>query len=126
MSLLTLFIDDDHIEATIMVSLTNMLVMYTLYQNSIQQVPSTAYLKLLDYWLIFGTLVPCVTFVVLIVWEISKEKEEQSIYPNHTKMIPLERKSKGRRCKVWSQILLPFVLLTYIIGYIIVEGRTGT
>ena len=124
MSLLTLFIDDKHVEATVMVSLTNMLVMYTLYQNSIQQVPSTAYLKLLDYWLIFGTLVPCFTFVVLIFWEISKEKEEHSIYPTHRTMIPPERKSKGRCCKVWSQILLPFVSVTYIIAYIIVVGRT--
>ena len=102
-----------------MVSLTAMLVMYTLYQNSMAEVPSTAYLKLLDFWLIFGTLVPCFTFVVLIFWEISSGREDLPIHP---KMFPQKQKSKRKISKLLPQFLLPFVSIAYIICYIIVVG----
>ena len=122
MSLLTLFVDEKHVEATVMVSLTNMLVMYTLYQNSMAEVPSTAYLKLLDFWLLFGTLVPCFTFVTLIFWEISSEREEKPISPMYPpKTIP-KQKSKRNLCKLWAQFLLPFISIAYITGYIILVG----
>ena len=64
MALLTLFIDQSHFEATIMVALTAMLVMYTLFQSISASMPSTAYLKLLDIWLIFGLVMPFVVFTV--------------------------------------------------------------
>ena len=43
MALATLFIDEEHVEATIMVSMTSMLVMFTLHQNVQSKVPYTAY-----------------------------------------------------------------------------------
>ena len=52
---MTLFIDASHFEATIMVALTSMLVMYTLYQSISATLPQTAYLKMIDYWLL-GTV----------------------------------------------------------------------
>ena len=70
MTLITLFIDKSHFEATIMVALTNMLVMYFLYNNVAISMPSTAYLKLLDFWLIFGLVIPFLVFTVIMAWEI--------------------------------------------------------
>ena len=61
---LTLFVDEKHFEATIMVHLTTMLVMYTLYQGVSAGMPKTADLKFIDIWLLFGLIVPFVTFVV--------------------------------------------------------------
>ena len=55
---ITLFIDDSHFEATIQVSLTSMLVMYTLYQSIAVSLPQTAYLKMIDVWLLFGLMMP--------------------------------------------------------------------
>ena len=61
---LTLFVDEKHFEATIMVHLTTMLVMYTLYQGVSAGMPKTADLKFIDIWLLFGLIVPFVTFIV--------------------------------------------------------------
>ena len=73
MALITLFIDQSHFDAIIMVSLTCMLVIYTLFQSISATMPSTAYMKLLDYWLIFGMIMPFVVFSVLVSWELIDE-----------------------------------------------------
>ena len=45
---ITLFVDEKHFEVTVMVHLTTMLVMYTLYQGLQTIMPKTAYLKFID------------------------------------------------------------------------------
>jgi hypothetical protein len=40
--------------------------------------PKTAYLKLIDIWLIFCLVVPFVTFIVQIFWELGREKREKN------------------------------------------------
>jgi hypothetical protein len=67
---ITLFIDESHFESNIMVALTGMLVMYTLYQSISLTLPPTAYLKLLDIWLIFSLVMPFLIFMVEVFWEI--------------------------------------------------------
>ena len=74
MTLITLFIDKSHFEATIMVALTNMLVMFFLYNSVSISMPSTAYLKLLDFWLIFGLVIPFLVFTVIMAWEIMDQR----------------------------------------------------
>ena len=66
MAEMTLFIDVSHFEATIMVALTSMLVMYTLYQSIAANLPQTAYLKMIDIWLIGGLMIPFIIFNILI------------------------------------------------------------
>ena len=58
MSLTTLFIHEKHFDSTLMVALTCMLVLYTLYQGIMDHMPATAYLKFMDYWLIFCLTIP--------------------------------------------------------------------
>lgn len=73
MSLVTLYIDESHFEATIMVSLTSMLVMYTLFQSITSSMPNTAYLKLLDYWLMFGLIMPFIIFTAEVLLELANQ-----------------------------------------------------
>ena len=61
---ITLFIDESHFEATTMVALTSMLVMYTLYQASSAALPQTSYLKMIDVWLLPGLILPFVVFLI--------------------------------------------------------------
>ena len=77
MALVTLFIDHSHFEATIMVALTAMLVMYTLFQSVAFTLPTTAYLKLLDYWLIVGLIMPFFVFSALIINEVIMQRKTQ-------------------------------------------------
>ena len=64
---ITLFIDESHFEATTMVALTSMLVMYTLYQASSAALPQTSYLKMIDVWLLPGLLLPFVVFLIEVL-----------------------------------------------------------
>ena len=82
--IITLFLDESHFEATIMLAITAMLVMYTLYESASSGLPKTAYLKMIDIWLIFGLVVPFIVFLVEMIAEIlrslsyEKELEEET------------------------------------------------
>ena len=67
-----LFIPEGHFETTITVSLTTMLVMYTLYQSILDTLPQTSYLKLIDIWLIACLTLPFLVFLVEVISQISK------------------------------------------------------
>ena len=62
---LTMFYGQD---MGVSLSLTVLLVMYTFYQSISGSIPKTAYLKLMDYWLIFCLLVPFIIFLVQSYW----------------------------------------------------------
>ena len=67
---ITLFVDEIHFEATIMVNLTSSLVMYTLYNAIQEDLPADSSLKLIDLWLLHGILMPMVVFTILAISEI--------------------------------------------------------
>ena len=73
---LTLYIDESHFDTTIMVSLTSMLVMYTLYQSIAASLPQTAYLKMIDIWLLFGLMTPFVVFLFEVFFQLLKQRLE--------------------------------------------------
>ena len=50
-------------------AITSMLVMYTLNQSVSSKLPATAYMKLIDVWLLFGLLLPFVIIILLILIE---------------------------------------------------------
>ena len=77
---MTLLINKVHFEATIMVALTSMLVMYTLYQGVSNTLPQTSYLKMVDIWLLIGLIVPFLIILVLIAMDSTHQKTDQ-IFP---------------------------------------------
>ena len=82
---MTLFVDKKHFEVSIMIHLTTMLVMYTLYQGLQSFMPRTAYLKFIDIFLLYGVIVPFTTFTVEVVSKFLSVKEK-SIENEHTKV----------------------------------------
>ncbi len=58
-------------------SLTILLVMYTMYQSISQTLTKTAYLKMIDYWLIFCLLVPFLIFMIEMYWLLQKNSVEE-------------------------------------------------
>ena len=78
-AIITLFLDESHFEATIMLAITAMLVMYTLYETASSGLPKTAYLKMIDIWLIFGLVVPFIVFLVEIFDEIMRKCNSNAI-----------------------------------------------
>jgi hypothetical protein len=116
---LTLFIDITHFEATIMVALTSMLVMYTLYQSISTTLPQTGYFKMIDIWLLVGLTLPFFIIIVLIVVDSYRLNDTD----NHImKVTPLEkdlkspeRNRKGLNILKWAQYLFPLSTLVFIV-----------
>ena len=113
MCLSTLYIDKSHFEATIMVSLTAMLVMYTLYQSIADSMPKTAYLKFLDYWLLYGMILPFVVFSILVIWELMDQNPKT--YPRSVEK--LHKKPSEKSILRHARCILPTITIFFIIIY---------
>ena len=77
----TLFIDESHFEATIMVALTSMLVMYTLNQSVGESLPKTSYMKMVDKWLMFSLLMPFLVFLALVLMDMADRPNGALVQP---------------------------------------------
>jgi hypothetical protein len=65
-----LFFKKKDLDLAIGLSLTIMLVMYTMYQSISQVLPATAYLKFIDIWLMFCLMVPFFVFVLQVFMKV--------------------------------------------------------
>ncbi len=68
----TLQFDESKTKLSAVLSLTIMLVMYTMYQSISASLVKTAYMKMIDYWLLFCLLTPFVIFMIEIYWLLLK------------------------------------------------------
>ena len=69
----TTFFKPYFFEAALSVNLTTMLVMTTIFIGVMQMLPSTAYVKMIDVWLIFGQLIPFAEVILLTMREYLRE-----------------------------------------------------
>ena len=69
----TTFFKPYFFEAALSVNLTTMLVMTTIFMTVMQMLPSTAYIKMIDIFLIFGQLYPFCEVVLLTFMEYHRE-----------------------------------------------------
>ena len=113
-AMITLFIDQSHFEATIMVNLTAMLVLYTLYQSISENVPKTAYLKLLDYWVIYAMLIIFIVFVIEVLWELMDQNQTEVVEAWTSQQF---RKSDNSKLR-WAKYVLPVITLIFFVVYI--------
>ena len=113
MSEVTLFFQDDRQELAAGLTLTVMLVTYTMYQSISDSTAQTAYLKMLDYWLLFCLLVPFLTFMIEIYWFIKQSKVKTTQIKNDKKGI-LKSKILTKSFVRW---LVPIITVTFMVSY---------
>ena len=70
-------------EAALSVNLTTMLVMTTIFMTVMQMLPATAYVKMIDLFLIFGQLYPFAEVVLLTAMEYQREGDGSGIMEDH-------------------------------------------
>jgi len=116
----TLFFKKTQTELAITLSLTIMLVMYTMYQSIIEPLTKTAYLKMIDYWLIFCLLIPFAIFMIEIVWLLDTKKIIAK--SRHDKGFLACSLSKMMENRQVFQYLVPAVTSVYISIYISVSA----
>ena len=118
----TLFFKDPLLQYAIGLCLTIMLVMYTMFQGVNYTMPQTAYLKFIDWWLIFCLLMPFIVFLVEIFWELYRYHQEKNLAKNtatQNKWLNGEKKTVAIKIPLKGQVRLAIVFFTIvcIIGY---------
>ena len=115
-AVITLQFDESKMELALGLTLTIMLVMYTMYQSISVAVTTTAYLKFLDYWLFFCLLMPFVIFMIETYWFLQKNKHLNMTTDKHG-WVEDEKKFQGKK-KVCSYITYAFTI-TFVVIYVI-------
>ena len=113
MSLMSLFVKENHFEATIMVSLTCMLVLYTLFQSIMAGMPVTGHINMMAIWLTFNLIMPFIVFITIVCWELMR-KEEIHQKKNEQES---KRRSCKDKCKITMQVILPLISFTFVLYY---------
>jgi hypothetical protein len=105
MTIASLFLDDRmHFSTTIMLVLTSQLCLYCLFQNSLEGIPKTAYMKMIDYWNMLAMTVSLTNFFTLFLWEI------------------LKFRGIHNQLKITTRIVIPVITIVGVISYWIMAG----
>ena len=123
---ITISIYESHFDTTIMVSLTSMLAMYTLYQSIAGTLPKTAYLKMIVVWLLIGLMLPFGIFLFQVLNKLLKQtldlndsnnvKLLSSSYSHPKTSKQLDNKYKCvRMFRKGTRICLPLITVSFII-----------
>jgi hypothetical protein len=123
---ITLFFDNAKLDMAVNLSLTIMLVMYTFYQSLSQTLPKTAYMKFIDYWLIFCLLAPFLIFIIESLWNLEHGKKvkrmqaqtrDKNVWPTKEELKrEIEFLHKARIQKVAILVTIIFVLCYFTIA----------
>merc|ERR1719225_2243433 len=73
----TNFFKDFFFEAVVTVNLTSLLVLTTLFISVSDSLPKTAYVKLVDIWLIFAQLVPWIEVLLHTAMDLMRTEEDE-------------------------------------------------
>ena len=76
-------------EAVVTVNLTSLLVLTTLFISVSQSLPPTAYVKMIDVWLIFAQMVPFVEVLLHSWMDLHRVTEDREIN-HHGKSVKLD------------------------------------
>ena len=117
---LTLFFDESQLQSALSLSLTIMLVMYTLYQSVQTDLTETAYMTFIDYWLTFSLIVPFAIFLVEICWEFDRVKKEKTAEASKSEVIRLTKKDRKVISCIPKHSHVQCIVVTLTIGFIFV------
>ena len=96
----TAFFKPYYFEAALSVNLTTMLVITTIFMTVMQMLPATAYVKMIDIFLIFGQLYPFAEVVLLTTMEYLREGDGSGLKED-TKDDQLEDQRRKRKTALY-------------------------
>jgi len=91
--------------------------MYTMYQSITTALATTAYLKMIDYWLIFCLIIPLVIFFLEIYWFIQKKKEVEPVEVVETKGWVTSEKFTWLTKRKAQQLAIPALTVLFMFFY---------
>jgi len=112
----TQYFKPSYFHTRIMVSLTGMLVMTTLFLNTTATLPKTAYFKMMDIWMVFGLLLPFIVVILHTILEYNRCQldGERNIHSPQfiesnalaaSRCGPQTQSRSNDLCKPWSMLI---------------------
>ncbi|XP_068201222.1 uncharacterized protein [Palaemon carinicauda] len=105
----TLFIDFATLDVRLAVSLTTLLVLYTLFNNTSDSLPVTAYVKMIDIWFFFCIFLLFSTTVIHVIVECLRRKNAITV------VHPLYKKPKPKQLAKLSSLTYNFLSIIRVI-----------
>ena len=93
------------------------LVLYTLYARVAQSLPSTSYIKMIEIWLLFHLIIPFFIFFILF-WK--EHKQDPKINVSSKNIAPKYDFSTTNYFNIFSTIILPITIITFVIIFFFV------
>ena len=113
-----MFFSKEHFKTSIPVSITAMLVMYTLNNSIASKLPQTSTIKFIDIWIVYGLFLHCVIIILLVLIE-HLPGNNNLVFIENSKTREIHR--QGVRAKdatiVFAQKVLPILEIVFIICY---------
>ena len=79
-----LLFQQNNFEAIVTVNLTSLLVLATMFIGIVNSLPRTAYIKLVDVWLLFNLFMPFIEVMLhTIISMLAEELEQPKPFPKH-------------------------------------------
>ena len=94
--------------------------MYTMYQSIRGDMTETAYLKMLDYWLLFCLLTPFIIFMIEVFWILKKAEPEKSKNWWYRKI--LDPVLKERFVKIFVPSITCLFMLSYTCAAVVIRN----
>ena len=111
----TLYFRSEHFKTTAGVTVTTMLVMYTLYQSVSHKLLPTAYIKMIDIWLIFGLILPFCVFFLLVMIEHLPSLRQGDSNPSKLSLV------REVMLKI-AHYVLPFIIIVFAGCYTVIAA----
>ena len=109
----TNFFKDYFFEAVVTVNLTSLLVLTTLFISVSQSLPPTAYVKMVDIWLIFAHLVPFAE-VLLHTWMDTLRGSEEREVNHHGTSVKVGETKNTEEKVFFPRVFLNFDLCNFM------------
>ena len=100
----TAFFKPYYFEAALSVNLTTMLVITTIFMTVMQMLPATAYVKMIDIFLIFGQLYPFAEVVLLTAMEYLREGDGSGLREDTPDSQAESQKRKRKNTVYWLAV----------------------
>ena len=116
-----MFFSKEHFKTSIPVSITAMLVMYTLNNSVASKLPITSTIKFIDIWIIYGLFLHFVIIILLVLIEHLPEGNNL-VFVENTKNAEIQSKKVSAKdaTKLFAQKVLPIFEIVFIFSYAIV------
>ncbi|XP_068246228.1 uncharacterized protein [Palaemon carinicauda] len=116
----TLYFNLEDFNDRIMVSLTALLVLATLFTQISETTPKTSYLKLLDVWFVVTIFINFSIIIILVVINhLNMQEAKDRVAPIKMKRVSYPVSKRSHKVNTFCQLAIPAILFILIIAYII-------